>query len=386
MSTQPDVRRQRIWDAWSSGSVLMLADLPPSIADFIAKLLEPAGVLTWGEPVIPEGHGYIYAQVCLPLLTTDASHFGYIGSRSSRKDFRTYPGSSTHEDCIASLDTYPPDEWVRICLGIYPCKNLARMEKMAQRALGIRKEWKDPEHLSWWNKIVFGGNYYALTQDSTLQRQKIVRWNNSPEGRAHLARLHADPQHREWSAKSGRLTGPAAARRMTDRRRSLTHDPHFWDWLSLPLNQRPERWFAQRNASRYGFDIPDDAVVVPVSRPTDQGRGRKPGWCPDNKMCRVLLTLYARGAPPSFAEHKTDLRAEFSAPDRYGSTTSAKAGITRDCRKGLFALVCPDTGRVILGPGSDDDHLTWSRETGWRRGRVRSLGPYGWANPPPGLF
>ena len=336
-------------------------DCPALAKVTILDILGPRVSILDSMPDVPPTHGYVYLIFFLPLWRRGEKRFAYIGKKSHQADM-TYRGSGSRDEFRQAVIECAPHECVKVFLGVYPRgRNLSRMEHLIQRKVGIPEagERDDIDHPVWLNRFAYGGSKW-----NDLTREQLIA-NGKIGGKI-----------------GGRKNGPAAATNMSRLQADLrsSHDPSFWERIPLPPNVVPPGWEKQSNGSRYGIDIPEQAVIVPVARPAPNGPGNEVTLS-SSKMARVLMTIYGR-SPPTFAEHCADLRAEFPAPDKYGSLSGAKAGVTRDCRKGLFSLV--HEGRVILGPGgpeSDchDPRLSWTPARGWRRGRVVSRGPYGWA-------
>jgi hypothetical protein len=363
-------------------------EAPALIKVAILDILGPRVPILDSVPDVPKTHGYVYLTFFCALWRRGAKRFAYIGKKSAKADL-FYRGTGQRGEFEEACAECPPCDTVKVFLGVVPRgRPLSRLEFALQRRVGIPDAGTDADidHHIWLNRYAYGGdNWTHMTPEQRSAGGKItgpIAGRRAVES-GNLARI-ASAGGKIGGKITGKIagkingakTGPAAManmkRRLTDLR--STNDPEFWSRfaasIGLPLVPAPAGWKTQSNATRFGFDIAPDMVVVPVGVPAphrDQRSGaKKNAW---------MLALYERGVS-TFAQCVEDRARLYPGDKGYGSPNGAKNGLSRESLRGLFSICCPETGRVLRGPGSDQPTLRHTG-AGWRRGRVVSRGPYG---------
>jgi hypothetical protein len=236
-------------------------------------------------------------------------------------------------------------EFIKVCVGV--AENgapLIALEEALQIKAGVRRTREDPMHRDWLNVVAHGGGAGKGATLWTKEQQKRI---SSLGGRINGRR----------TSRLYRTDTDAAARMdAADMQMWRNEYPHLPTVLSYEAKK-------SKGAAPKG-----DWHIVAVSRPEAM-----------NPECPRGLRL--RRA------YRCDTARQFGEAYAADQQLHVGGGSPGKClgfmaRVGVIALVCPDTGRVVLGPGMEDERL---RHQGgrWMRGRVRSLGPYGWSNPPP---
>lgn len=377
-------------------------DTPARIKVEILRILGPRVPILDHVPDVPPTHGYVFLVLFGALWRRGDRRFAYIGKKSEKADLY-YRGSGRRGEFQRALEECPPQDTYKVFLGVYPRgRQLSRMEFAFQKRVGIPEAGvsDDIDHDVWLNRYAYGGDkwqHQTYEQRRATCRMLAERERTDPEFRANqqarrsatckmlAERERTDPEFRakQQAARratfkiigkiTGKITGPAAAENMFRRQATLiaSHDPRHWDDLPYPVVQIPPGWEQNKNAARSGFDIPDDALIVPVARPYQTFS--------NSKAAGIMDLIYRRATPPTLDQHRDEFR-QFCV-DHGFYVGRAAAALRRNARKGLFAVV--HNGAVILGPGGPespqhDPRLTWSPERGWMRGRLLSGGPYGY--------
>lgn len=367
------------------------ADAPALVKVTILDILGPRVPILDSMPDVPKTHGYLYLIVFLPLWRRGAKRFAYIGKKSKAADM-TYRGSGRRGEFHEALEECPPADTLKVFLGVFPRgRNLSRMEHLIQRKVGIPEagEGDNIDHPIWLNRYAYGGDKWQhMTFEQRVGINKAIAERERVDS-AYRARMYAirSAGGRHTGKANGKIrgpvlgriygakNGPAAVANMQRRSTILaaSNDRGYSERLAaevgLPLIPPPAGWGTQKNAARNGFDIADNAIIIPVAiaQPTATSRSgaKKNLW---------QETLYRRGAS-TFAQCAADRRQLYPGDQSYGTSNGARQALSRDSLGGWFSICCPETGRVVRGPGSDQETLRWVNGR-WLRGRVCSLGPY----------
>lgn len=336
----------------------------------------------------PEGMGVVYVTF-LPWRP-HGERWAYMGS-STRGWNLTYLGSCHEGSFIGAKRKHPRGDFIKVCVATLKLeppkpgqtrreheKPLRDLEEALQKQSGIRRTPDEPQHRDWLNVLAHGSGGALATREQASKGGKIT-------GRMLAERERTNPEFRaKWQAArivggkiAGEKCGPAAWANMNRRQAELINDPTVWDEFLLPICTRPKGWSQKKHAARSGFVIADNVIVVPLAKP-DSTRGNRSSTSKGSQWIVGALRL----GVCRFSDIVAMRDAMFPGDKRYAGLANARNGLSRESAGGLFAIVCPESGRVLRGYGADEDRLTYRLGVGWLRGRVRSSGPLAYWKAP----